>query len=179
MEFGEAKLRQLDAATTYRVYGHELEFEGGANGKGATARRQWRLIRPCFCVQDSPDSPCPCMTDESRWWLLGETVVDEGNSGRRDHDGEELKYFDVLIDSKIMVESLQPVSAGALKRLGDKISPERVGGLVTAPPGGSGSIAMVEEVVLGIVLGLALLSDAGAFDSIDWQKWANEQTGKK
>jgi hypothetical protein len=164
VNFSEAKLRQLDAAATYRVYGHEIEFGGGAADKSAkTARRRWRLISPCFCVWDSPDSPCPCMTDESRWWLRVEAVVDEGKAGRKDHDGQELQFFDVLVDSKIMMESLQPVSAGTLKRLGDKI---RVGGLVTSPPGGSGSIAMVEEVVLGIVLGLLLLDDAGVFDSV-------------
>ena len=38
----------------------------------------------------------------------------------------ELQFFDVHLDSKIMVESLHPVSAGALKRLGADISPERV-----------------------------------------------------
>lgn len=126
MNLSEAKLRQLDAATTYRVYGHEIESEGGATGKGEKASRRWRLISPCVCVHDSPDSPCPCMLDESRWWLRGEHVIDEGNAGRKDHDGQELRFFDVLVDSKIMVESLQPVSAGALKKLGDTISPERV-----------------------------------------------------
>lgn len=171
MDIREAKLQQLVAASTYRVYGHEIEFEEGATdkgatGKGATARRRWRLISPCFCVQDSPESPCPCMTDESRWWLRSEAVIDEGNAGRKDHAGQELQFFDVLVDSKVMVESLQSVSAGALKRLGAAVSRERVGGLATASPGGSGSIAMVEEVVLGIVLGLLLLDDAGVFDSV-------------
>ena len=56
----------------------------------------------------------------------GNFIVAECSAGRKDHDGQELRFFDVLEDSKIMVESLQPVSAGALKRLGDTISPDSV-----------------------------------------------------
>ena len=37
MDYSEAKLQQLEAATTYRVYGHELEFKRGAGAKGAAA----------------------------------------------------------------------------------------------------------------------------------------------
>jgi hypothetical protein len=134
MDYREAKLRQLDAATTYRVYGHEIEFKQGAAGsKSAAARLRWRLIGPCFCVQDSPESPCPCMHDGwFLWWLREDAVVREGKSGRKDHEGKELQFFDVLVDSQIMVESLQPVSTGALKGLGDAISPQRVRELVSS-----------------------------------------------
>jgi hypothetical protein len=169
VDFSEAKLRQLDAAATYRVYGHEIEFEAGATGKGASARRRWRLISPCFCVQDSPDSPCPCMTDESRWWLRGEAVVDEGKAGRKDHDGHALEFFDVLVDSKIMVEALLPVSVGALKRLGGVVSPEQLAGLTTGSGSGYGVIAFWQEVKDVI---------DGALDeimpSIDWQTFVKE-----
>lgn len=145
MDYREAKLQQLDAATTYRVYGHEMEFKQGAGSKGAAdARLRWRLIGPCFCVHDSPDSPCPCMDhDWFWWWLLDDAVVREGKSGRKDHEGKELQFFDVLVDSQIIVESLQPVSAGALKGLGDRISRQRVRDLITNPaPAVPGSIAL-------------------------------------
>ena len=39
MDYSEAKLQQLEAATTYRVYGHELEFKRGAGAKGAAPSR--------------------------------------------------------------------------------------------------------------------------------------------
>jgi hypothetical protein len=142
MDFREAKLQQLNAAATFRVYGHELAFE---QSSGATARLRWRLIMPCFCVQDSPENPCPCMHggDPFSWWLLDSAVVSEGGSGRKDHDGKELQFFDVLVDSQILVESVQAVSAGALKALGDTISAQRVRGLVSdSGPGAAPSIAM-------------------------------------
>jgi hypothetical protein len=138
VDFNEAKLRQLDAATTYRVYGQEIEFDGGA-----TARRGWRLVRPCFCLHDSPLAPCHCSTDESRWWLRSEAVIDEGNASRKDHDGQELRFFDVLVDSKIMVESLKPVSAGTLKRLGATVSPDELRDLLSGSGSGGGVIASV------------------------------------
>jgi hypothetical protein len=143
MDYSEAKLQQLDAAATYRVYGHELEF--GQGSTGAAARLRWRLILPCFCVHDSPDSPCPCMRGDDRffWWLVDDAVVREGPSGRKDHEGNELQFFDVLLDSQIMVESLQPVSTGALKRLGDTISAQSVRGLASdSGPGVPQSIEM-------------------------------------
>jgi hypothetical protein len=123
--FSEAKLQQLNAAGTYRVYGHALEFERDAATAGVAAARRWRLIQPCLCVQDSPQNPCPCDTGMF-WWLLADAVIGEGNAGRKDHRGQELQFFDVLVDSKIMVESVRPVSAGLLKGLGENISAEVV-----------------------------------------------------
>lgn len=106
-------------------------------------------------------------SQHTSWWLPAEAIVDEGKVERKGREGEELQFFDVPLDSNIMVESVDSVSAHALARLGDKISPERVRGLTTAPPGGSGSIAMLDELVaFGIVIGIAALADAGAFDSV-------------
>jgi hypothetical protein len=142
MDYSQAKLQQLNAAATYRVYGHELKFEQGSSG--AAARLRWRLILPCFCVHDTADSPCSCMhgDDPFFWWLVDDAVVHEGESGRKDHEGKELQFFDVLLDSQILVESLQPVSTGALKRLGDTISAQRVRGLASdSGPGAPQSIA--------------------------------------
>ena len=126
MDFREAKLQQLDAATTYRVYGHEVDFDQSGASSGGTSRRRWRPILPCFCVQDSPDSPCECMRGEHLWWLLDDAVVGEGKSGHKDK-GNDLQFFDVLVDSQIVVESPQPVSVGALKNLGDTIWPRTLG----------------------------------------------------
>ena len=129
VDFNEAKLEQLEAAATYRVYGREIEFDGGATGDGATARQGWRLVRPCFCDPDSPRSPC--LTDEARWWLRREDVVNEGNAERQHHDRQGVQFFDVRLDSRIMVESVQPVSAETVKRLEASVSPEEFGGLVS------------------------------------------------
>ena len=67
------------------------------------------------------------------WWLMDDAVVRDGKSGRKDEEGKELQFFDVLVDSQIMIESLQAVSAGTLKGLGDTISARRVRGLASGP----------------------------------------------
>jgi hypothetical protein len=167
MDFREAKLQQLDAATTYRVYGHEVDFDQSGASSGGTSRRRWRPILPCFCVQDSPDSPCECMRGEQVWWLLDDAVIGEGKSGHKDK-GNDLQFFDVLVDSQIVVESPQPVSVGALKNLGDTISPQRVRDLASNP--GAGAAPQFSEGrfgsglpwLLGFMMDLleAMISDA-------------------
>jgi hypothetical protein len=63
----------------------------------------------------------------------------------------------VLVDSKIMVESLQPVSAGALKGLGNNITPDRV---LDLPVGTGGSAvpgtmqSIIKDIVVGIISSL-------------------------
>jgi hypothetical protein len=157
MDFREAKLQQLDAATTYRVYGHEVDFDQSGAGSGGTARRRWRPISPCFCVQDSPDSPCDCMHGQDVWWLLDDAVIGEGKSGHKDKEGNDLQFFDLLVDSQIVVESPQPVSVGALKNLGDTISPQRVRDLVSNP--GAGAAPQFSEAEGPFGSGLPFLWD--------------------
>jgi hypothetical protein len=127
----EAKLRQLEAVSTYRMFGHELEFAEG-KASAARARRRWRLFSPCFCVHDSPDSPCPCMEDEPRWWVPADAILREGGADRKDHAGQELQYFDVDINATVMVESLQPVKIAALKALGGTAAPQEIQELVSS-----------------------------------------------
>lgn len=145
MDFSEAKLKQLDAATTFRVYGHELEFERETAKAGVRAGRRYRLFQPCLCVQDSPQNPCPC-DDTSFWWLLEDAIIGGGNAGRRDHHGQELQFFDVLIDSKIMVETVRPVSAGVLKGLGQNISPETI--LLAGLLSDAGGLGVIQSIKL-------------------------------
>ena len=145
MDYSEAKLQQLDAATTFRVYGHEVDFDQSGASSGGTARRRWRPITPCFCVQDSTDSPCECMRGEHWWCLREDAVTREGNSGHKEHEGNDLKFFDVLVDSQIVVESPQSVSTAALKGLGDAISAQRIRGL--ASDSGPGAPQTIEAAI--------------------------------
>jgi hypothetical protein len=84
-----------------------------------------------------------------------------------------------------MVESVQPVSAGALKALGDRLSPEAVRdiasgessvGVAAKPltPGEKKLIKKIIEVFISIVTTIP-----GALDAIDWQgaaeKWKEGQ----
>ena len=160
--YSAAKIEQLDRTATHRVYGRALEFDLG------DAARRWRPIYPCLCVQDSPDNPCPCPPGPI-WWLRTDTILAEGDSGRKDADGNELRYFDVFLGSQFLVESMQSVT---LKKRGSKsrrgtISPSPVGG-ITDPRGGGGrpgSIAIMgwDDILIGLAISLAagLLIEGG------------------
>lgn len=136
------------------------------------------------------------MEDAPRWWLPADAVLNEGGAGRKGHDGQELQFFDVRLDSEIMVESLQRVGASYLKRLEAVVSPERFRDLMSGSgSGGAGVVAgpvtdlinevkdyvkkkvrdKVDEVVDEISDGIDELDKSGIFDAIDWQgafeKW--------
>ena len=159
--YQDAKRRQLDELATYRVYGSELEFD-----EGSASRRRWRLVRPCLCVHDSPDSPCPC--PPHLWWLRADMIVDDGDADREDHEGNKLQYFDVLVESKIMVETMQSVSAGALKRLGKNISERAITDLADSPDGrpGSDTIAFIPPAFwIGVAAGL---TSRAIWEGLEW-----------
>ena len=126
--YASAKVRQLDEAATFRVYGRALDFDLG------DAARRWKPVWPCLCVHDSPENPCPC--PPHIWWLRSDMILAEGDAGRKDHEGNELRYFDVLAESKVIVESVQTVSAGALEGLDGNYSARAIGGVADSPEGG-------------------------------------------
>jgi hypothetical protein len=69
-------------------------------------------MTPCLCVQDNDENPCPCDHGGMVWWLSSDSMIAQGKSGRQDGHGKELQFYDVLIESNIMVESLRPVNVG-------------------------------------------------------------------
>lgn len=158
--YSAAKIEQLDRRATFRVYGRALDFDLG------DAARRWRPVQPCLCVQDSPDNPCPCPPGRT-WWLRSDMILAEGDSGRKDADGNELRYFDVPVESRILVESMQSVSAGALKKRGGKISPSRVRGITDRQGGrgglGTSAIMGWDDILIGLAISLAagLLIEGG------------------
>jgi hypothetical protein len=80
------------------------------------------------------------MEDDQRWWLPVDAIMREGNAERQDHGGQQLLFFDVRLDSSILIESVRPLGVGALKRLGSAASPETVRQLMS---GGSGGLNAV------------------------------------
>lgn len=176
MTLAEAKLEQLSAATTYRVYGERVEHEQDAS----LGRRQWIPISPCLCVWDSPDNPCPCTTG-TFWWLAQDAIVAQGKSGRHGHHRRELQFFDVLVDSNIMVESVNPVSVAALKRLGKAITDEHVRDLAlgtcrdTAP----GIMQQQAPMTVGEVLRKAFMIDEIFADVFELAKKYADKANKK
>jgi hypothetical protein len=160
MTYNEVKRQQLLAATTHRVYGHAVEFEAEESDSDsvAAARRPWIVIQPCFCLWDTADQPCHCRW-EMFWWLSPGSIVSRKKSGQKDEHGKELEVFDVLVESTIMVESLQSVGVAALKGLGRNVTARSVRnlGLTTAggsfPPPGTGTSAKFADDVKAWLLG--------------------------
>jgi len=107
----EAKLHALSAATTFRAYGHPLE-----TSEGEAVAREWLPIHPCLCVhgvQDSARNPCSC-PKLGTWWVQRRAIAGSGRSGRKDDDGKELTYYDLALDTDIVVEALTTVPVRAL-----------------------------------------------------------------
>jgi hypothetical protein len=94
-------------------------------------------------------------------------ILAEGDSDRKDADGNKLRYFDVAVESRILVESMKSVSAGAVKKRGRKISPSRVGGITDhqGGRGGLGTSALMgwDDILIGVAISLAagLLIEGG------------------
>ena len=119
MRYTEAKLRQVSDANSIRIYGERLEadFGGGHDETRVRKNGNWIPVHVCFCVWSSPQSPCPCDLHPPIWWLPESGVVAHGESERKDQRGNTLSYFDVRNDATVLVESIQPVKAGALKAI--------------------------------------------------------------
>jgi hypothetical protein len=60
------------------------------------------------------------------WWLPEDSFVAEGISDRKDESGEKLHYYDVRLESTVLVESVRPVPVDALKALGDSLTAEQM-----------------------------------------------------
>jgi hypothetical protein len=156
-----AKIARLDRQATFRVRGRAADFELG------DAARRWKPIFPCFCVQDSPENPCTC-PQWPIWWLRADHIFAEGDTGRKDADGHHLRYFDVLADSRISIESMSSHRAGAI-RIGSRVPPRGVGGVGGRTGGGSGSGTIAAAPAAGWLAGFLLGIAAGAvWDGIKW-----------
>jgi len=72
---------------------------------------------PCFCVQDTPDNPCPCPS----WpWVLipRRSVLDSGGSDRSTSDGEGLSWVEVDASTSAILLAPTEVAAGDLVAAG-------------------------------------------------------------
>jgi hypothetical protein len=182
MSYTDATLQQLNEAATYRIYGRTLQFPKDIPGAGSASASRHTPIWPCYCVQDSPDSPCECAKG-MRWWLMDSAIVAHGSSGKKDSHGNELEFFDVSVESKIMVESIRPITAATLKKIerGDTsqstilqtiMAARSVGGGGGGAGGGAGGANPAFWVDLALALLAAVIvegaKEVGVFDPIPW-----------
>lgn len=143
-DYRDAKLAQIQAATTARLYGRFLP-QGDLSASSAESAASWRPFQVCFCVQDSPDSPCLC---RARIVWVSE-IAGSGRAERKDHDGNQLEFVDVAHDSIILAEQLTPVRASAFRGSPTVLDRERSNLASALDDPAAGTIAM--EVPLWLV----------------------------
>ena len=93
--------RQPSAAGTIVIHGHELE--PGHDEVAAMIARGWRGIQLCYCVWDSPESPCACIHDK-RWWFPNGGILRSNRSDRKDDAGNALHEFEIAGGTPVLVE---------------------------------------------------------------------------
>jgi hypothetical protein len=178
--YDTVKLEQIKSKTVTRIYGRPLEDNDQLGLTDRTRDDSRFPIHWCFCVQDSPSSPCLCMPHIV--WLGHPDVVTYGKTDQKDHAGEALYFFDLKNDATLLLERLQPISTGTAKRLAG-LSPADAATLLdasTTPAGVPFGVAENPVVVVleGIAAAMAIikgLNDAGVFDAIDWQGFVHGQ----
>ncbi|MCL6684562.1 hypothetical protein [Sphingomonas alba] len=89
------------AAGSVIIHGHELD--PGDGDVAAMVPHGWRGIQLCYCVWDSPESPCKCMHDP-RWYLPIGGIRREQRSARKDHDGKALHEFEIAKGTPVLLE---------------------------------------------------------------------------
>jgi hypothetical protein len=117
MNLEEFKSGLIDNATTYRFFGHQLD---DSSAKARRDGRKWLPFSVCFCVQDSPDSPCHCMHD-GIWWILEGSILNRGHAERRDHEGKSMDFIDVSLDAEVVAETVTAISVRSLKEIGNDL----------------------------------------------------------
>ena len=98
LHYEELRKQQLEDATSTLIYGVPIEL-----GEFIRAIQPQNLfaIWGCYCVQDSPDNPCPCGRIV---WLPADRVLRSGKTQRKSPEGHELHWFRVKNDADIVVE---------------------------------------------------------------------------
>lgn len=85
------------------IHGHELDPGQGDASIATMLSRGWRGIQLCYCVWDSPESPCACMHDR-RWWFPNVGILTGRRTSRKDHDGRALQEFEISAGTPVLVE---------------------------------------------------------------------------
>jgi hypothetical protein len=148
LSINEARSRQYERAMTVPIVG--IGLEGGREFRAGL-----RGIQHCLCVQDSPESPCPC--NGPLIWVTEEDIVAERPAGRRDREGLDLTMFAIRRDARLVIERTRSISAYTYTRIAALRSR-----LAEHPPGRSGTPPRVikkedgprDEVIDAIVAGV-------------------------
>jgi hypothetical protein len=161
--YGEMKEKQLQDTWVTKIHGVPLELEGNIldlNSNGVF----WPILG-CLCVQDSPDNPCPCKGPIV--WLPKDKILKSGKSGRNNHEGSEVHWFEVANGAEIMVEELHTLK---IKDYADFVDwTEGNGTSVSFSKKSIRSRLLKAAFSLGFAIGTVIDEETGASDEIsDW-----------
>ncbi|WP_425084947.1 hypothetical protein [Ruegeria profundi] len=100
----------VEAAAGVTIFGQRIK-EGSSNKRSSLGRGLWETHFPilwCFCVQDSPNNPCPCTGPIV--WIPHNSVVKSEQSKFRSEADETIDQIVVHRNTMIVVEGDSRVS---------------------------------------------------------------------
>lgn len=108
-KYDDAHSELIEASSYVEVFGLQLdpnEYQAGSD--------RWKRSFPiilCFCVHDSPSSPCPCTGPIL--WLRRDDVLRSNVHTRKGERGGDVMRFVVDRDASVVVENASrlPISA--------------------------------------------------------------------
>lgn len=175
--YDAVKLEQIKSETVTRIYGHPLEgVDQLAAADGGRIDTSF-AVQWCFCVQDSPQSPCLCRP--LIVWLGRGDVVSYGTTEHKDPAGESLHFFDLKNDAELLLERVQPIGMAAVRRFTglshvevDKLLAKSTS-LAGLPFNGPTPIAMDISTIIEVYEALKEAKEALG-ETIDVQKFVKE-----
>lgn len=97
--YDAAKAAQREAALGIEVLGVPLDVE---DSRKLIAGRKFLPISGCYCVQDSPENPCPC--GDLIFWLPFDSIIGDRESKHKSDQGQPIHSFLVASDAQVLVE---------------------------------------------------------------------------
>jgi len=147
------------SSLTVKVYGTRLASDGIGNDI---------LMSSCWCVQDSPESPCTCLGPRVR--IPGTQILKFEPSNRQSVDGLNLSVATIAKDTRVIVgRDPLPVNAGIFVEKTDVFAAIKLGSKVGGVRGTAGAI--LGAFLVGFELGTKIDQATGASTALGDLLW--------
>jgi len=144
---------------TVKVYGTRLAIDGIGNDI---------IMSSCWCVQDSPESPCTCLGPRVR--IPGTQILKFEPSNRQSVDGHNLSVATIAKDTRVIVgRDPLPVNAGIFVEKTDVFAAIKLGSKVGGVRGTAGAI--LGAFLVGYELGTKIDQATGASTALGDLLW--------
>ncbi len=154
---------QVEDATVTKIYGPPIGADNDKPTKEQEKALRFMRLFGCFCVQDTPESPCLC---GSIIWIPWDKIVRIEKSERKNDKGQKLSLVTVYNDAEIVVERLTRMKAIQYGQRPYRTHARKDGVAYRTSEKGALLIAAFE---LGWVIGTKIDEETGLSDTIsDW-----------